>query len=102
MGNENVYDKMDISLLVALDDLRKLVGEPLTITSSYRSPEYNESVGGVSGSYHVLGKATDISCLDGKLRLKIVREAIKLGLSVGVAKRFLHIDNRDNQIVFTY
>ena len=35
-------------------------GGPLTITSGYRNPEYNASVGGVSSSRHQYGDAADL------------------------------------------
>jgi len=102
MGNENVFDKMDMDLLSRIDSLRELVGEPLRITSSFRSVDHNRYVGGSKSSMHLLGRAVDLSCNNGTLRRKIVKNALELGLSVGVAKLFIHIDNRDNEIVFTY
>lgn len=102
MGEENVFHKMDTSLLARIDILRENVGEPLHITSSYRSPEYNKSIGGASRSQHLKGKAVDLSCKNGILRSKIVFEALKLGLTAGVAKTFVHVDCRETQIVFSY
>ena len=102
MGNENVFDKMDMDLLSRIDSLRELVGEPLRITSSFRDEDYNASVGGSKSSMHLKGRAVDLQCNNGTLRRKIVKNALDLGLSVGVAKLFIHIDNRDNEIVFTY
>ena len=102
MGNEIVYDKMDIMFLPLLDELRQRVGEPLVITSSYRSKDYNKMVGGASKSQHLYGKAVDLACNNGILRAKIVRHALGLGLTVGVAKMFVHVDSRFSQIVYTY
>jgi uncharacterized protein YcbK (DUF882 family) len=102
MGNENVFDKMDRNLLLQLDELRGLVNEPLKINSSYRSLDYNRSIGGSTKSQHLTGNAVDFHCDNGTLRGKIVHHALNLGLTCGVAKTFVHIDNRDNQIVFTY
>jgi uncharacterized protein YcbK (DUF882 family) len=102
MGNEIVFDKMQEDFLCLLDDLRVYVKEPLHITSSYRSESYNKSVGGSKTSQHLTGNAVDLHCNNGKLRRKIVQNALELGLSVGVAKNFIHIDNRLRQIVFTY
>ena len=102
MGKELVFDKMDIDFLKLLDDLRECVSEPLHISSSFRSEEYNKSVGGSSNSQHLIGNAVDLKCNNGVLRLKIVENALALGLTVGVAKNFVHIDNRVSQIVFAY
>ena len=102
MGNENVFDKMDNDFLCLLDELRLYVEEPLHITSSYRSESYNKSIGGSKKSQHLKGNAVDLSCDNGTLRKKIVHVGLDLGLSVGVAKTFIHVDNRDKQIVFTY
>ena len=102
MSNENVFNEMDRDLLLKLDLLRAIVNEPLYITSSYRSESYNKSVGGSKTSYHLQGRAVDLSCTNGTLRAKIVKAALKYRLSVGVAKNFIHIDNRTAQIVFTY
>ena len=102
MGDENVFSQMDLDLLHRIDILRECIGEPLIITSSYRTQEYNNEIGGSRKSMHLQGRAVDFYCNDGALRLKIVESAIKLGMSVGVARNFVHVDNRENQIVFTY
>jgi len=102
MGEEIVYSKMNRQFLSLLDALRENVGFPLKINSSYRSKEYNDHVGGAKDSQHLKGIAVDIACFDSKERAYIVAHALLLGLTVGVAKTFLHIDNRENQILFTY
>ena len=45
-----------------LDQVRRLLGHPLAITSGYRSPELNAVVGGVPGSQHAQGLAADFTC----------------------------------------
>lgn len=102
MGTENVFDKMNPEFLELLDDLRTLVNEPLKVNSSYRSEDYNKSIGGSKNSKHMEGIAVDLHCTDSNLRLKIVENALGLGLTCGVAKTFIHIDNRLIQIVFAY
>jgi len=102
MGKELVFDKMNIDFLELLDNLRECVNEPLHISSSFRSEEYNKSVGGSSKSQHLIGNAVDLKCNNGALRLNIIENALALGLTCGVAKSFVHIDNRLNQIVFAY
>lgn len=44
-----------------LDPLRKAYGKPITVTSGYRSPRLNASVGGVKTSQHQKGQAADIT-----------------------------------------
>ena len=102
MGGENVYHQMDGIFLDQLDELRHMVAMPMKITSSYRSPDYNASIGGASKSMHLKGRAVDVACINSRDRMVIVQEALALGLTVGVAKTFIHIDDRDYQIVFTY
>ncbi len=102
MGNENVFHEMNSDFLIRLDELRKLVDEPLIITSSYRSIDYNKSVGGASKSQHLIGNAADLACNNGILRAKIIYNALSLGMSVGAAKGFVHVDGRKLQVLFTY
>ena len=102
MGDENVFHKMNDELLILLDQLRERVEEPLHITSSFRSEEYNKSIGGATRSMHLKGNAVDLACSNGTLRSKIVYNALSLGMSVGVAKSFVHVDNRGHRILFTY
>jgi uncharacterized protein YcbK (DUF882 family) len=102
MGSENVFNKMDEEFLELLDNLRTLVGSPLSLNSSYRSEEYNKSIGGSKNSQHMKGIASDLHCTDSNLRLRIVENALGLGLTCGIAKTFIHIDNRLKQIVFAY
>lgn len=48
-------------LMDTLEQVRALVGKPLTISSGYRSPALNMAVGGAKDSAHVLGLAADIN-----------------------------------------
>lgn len=102
MGGKPCFQYMDEVFLELLDALRDEVGFPLKLNSTYRSPEYNKSIGGSKGSKHMEGIAADISCTDSVKRAKLVYTALDLGLTVGVAKTFIHVDNRPSQIMFTY
>lgn len=102
MGGKVVFDKMDLGFLEQLELLREKVGIPLIITSSYRSPEYNKSIKGAKNSMHLYGRAVDIAVREGQIRRKIINAALDLNLTVGVAGTFLHIDNRQIPIIFTY
>jgi hypothetical protein len=93
---------MDDGFLVKLDTCRDLSGVPFLVTSSYRDPEHNRKVGGAPGSMHLKGRAVDIVCSDGATRATIIKHALNLGLSVGIMREGLHLDNRGEQIVFHY
>jgi hypothetical protein len=54
------YGLVQPHLVDHLQALREASGGPLTITSGYRSPAYNEGVGGVQFSRHQWGDAADM------------------------------------------
>lgn len=56
---QNVRDNV-IDLAINLQALRDYLNAPITITSGYRSPKHNSSIGGAKNSYHVKGMAADI------------------------------------------
>ena len=43
-----------------LDPIRRRYGAPIIVTSGYRSPALNTTVGGVANSHHIVGCAADI------------------------------------------
>jgi hypothetical protein len=51
---------MQSQLIDHLQELRDSVGAAVTVTSGYRSPAYNASVGGAEWSRHMYGDAADI------------------------------------------
>jgi hypothetical protein len=63
-----------------LDPLRRHVGAPLTVTSGYRSPEVNRSVGGTSTSDHLSGGAVDLRPPRGWDAERLARAVLALGL----------------------
>ena len=75
--------------------LAKELDTTLTITSAYRSPEYNKRVKGAKKSMHVQGKAVDIVQTGYSIRERqeFIRAAHKVGLTgIGVYNTFTHID----------
>ena len=95
-GNDTVL--ADTNLAVLLAAIERHFGAKVTITSAYRDPAYNASVGGASGSYHVKGQAADIT-VTGIGLYEIARYAdYKLGQKGGVGcytgSRFVHVDTR--------
>lgn len=59
-------------LMGRLDEIREGYGKPIYINSAYRCPKLNQSVGGVSSSYHQLGLAADLR-YDSELKDYIVK-----------------------------
>lgn len=47
-----------------LEQVRKMVGRPITVSSGYRCPELNKAVGGQPNSQHMQGCAADIRALN--------------------------------------
>ena len=52
---------VDDRLFPILDRIRDALGVPVYITSGYRCPSHNASVGGVANSQHLDGTAADIT-----------------------------------------
>jgi uncharacterized protein YcbK (DUF882 family) len=102
MAGKVVFDQMDAGFLAKLDACREAAGVGFTITSSYRSPEHNRRVGGSPRSMHLKGRAVDIRVSDGAMRWAVIKAAIGLGLTVGVMRDALHLDDREGPIVFHY
>ena len=102
MDGKPVFGRMNKAFLEKLDTCRHLAGVPFHITSSYRTPEKNRRVGGSPGSMHLKGRAVDVLCTDGIIRAAIVKSALSMGLSVGIMRSAVHIDDREIQTVFHY
>lgn len=51
---------MVADLCFKLDRAREFYGNPMTLTSGYRAPSHNASIGGVDGSAHTKGMAADV------------------------------------------
>ena len=100
---ETGENEMDEYFLVCLDELRGACGFPFIITSGYRSPEHSIEAAKEEPGKHAQGVAADIQVRGGWQRHKVVSEAIRLGFSgIGVAKGFVHVDHRDDQVMWVY
>ncbi len=83
---------VDHSAVSLLDALREKVGQPIFITSAYRSPLHNARVGGAPLSLHKFGRAFDIS-LNGHDRHLLADAAKSTGFTgFGYYNTFLHVD----------
>ena len=98
-------NEMDHEFLVKLDELRERVGFPFIITSGYRDathPAEARKAEPGTGT-HCQGIAADIAVSNGFERMNIVHEAIKMGFSIGVARTFVHVDDRKTTpVMWTY
>lgn len=61
------FANLEALVLNILDPLRDRIGQPIVVSSGYRSPELNKAIGGASKngqpiSQHCFGEAADITC----------------------------------------
>lgn len=81
------------SLIQMLDNARGFAGIPFVITSGFRNPAQNASVGGVSNSAHLTGNAADILCTD-QNRWTIIQGGLQAGFKrVEACATHVHFDN---------
>ena len=57
-----------------LEPVRLEIGMPITVTSGFRSERVNKIVGGAKGSFHLVGKAADITCSDNARLYEVLQE----------------------------
>ena len=95
--------QIDTDFVVKLQKIRYAYGDTMKINSGIRCPKWNLHEGGRPHSYHLPKQgclAADIDMTDRWGRIVIVRNALELGLSVGVYKTFIHLDDRHEQTIF--
>jgi uncharacterized protein YcbK (DUF882 family) len=89
----NIPDFADL-----LDDARHRAGIPFLITSGYRCPTYNISVGGKPSSAHLKGLAADIATPTSRSRYKILWGLLTAGFDrIGIGPDFIHVDTDDSK-----
>lgn len=80
-------------LLQMLDTARGYLGEPIVITSSYRTKQQNEDCCGSPNSAHLRGNAVDIRCSSDRYRLLLLKALIEAGFErIGVYEYHIHVD----------
>lgn len=81
-------------LVQLLENIRQQCGTPIIVTSGYRCPEHNRSVGGVFNSRHILGEAADIISYQYKLE-ELYKIADACGAEgLGMYPWGIHVDVR--------
>jgi zinc D-Ala-D-Ala carboxypeptidase len=80
--------------LKALSHLRQICDFPFVITSGFRSKNHSAEKSKKTPGTHTKGIAADIKVSGGAQRLALVKHASAMGMSVGVAKTFVHVDIR--------
>lgn len=96
-GSDPVF--VDSDLVDILQKIRAHFGKAVTITSAYRTPSHNKSVGGATYSQHLYGKAADIK-ISGVSPKTIATYAEKLlpdKGGIGTYTTFTHIDVRETK-----
>lgn len=83
----------------ALRKAEKLYGQMIFVTSAYRTPEWNATVGGVPGSYHISGEAIDIRMPATSVMLaKLIWALTHAGFNgIGCYTTHVHADVRKNR-----
>lgn len=86
-------------LVMVLQSIRDHFGASVSITSGYRTPQYNEKVGGVAHSQHCYGTAADIT-VKGVAVETVAAYARKImpdwgGVGIYKKQGFVHVDVRE-------
>ena len=101
--------KLDKRLIDAVQYIRTKFNTRIRINSSYRSPEYNASIGGAKKSFHMEGRAIDFTFIgdnnkaliaDVEKDINAKGEIFKTLTGMGVNgilfyNTFIHLDTRD-------
>ena len=93
-GSDPIF--IDSELVTILQKIRTHFGASVTITSAYRTPPHNKSVGGTTYSQHLYGKAADVK-VKGVTPKKVAAYAetlLKNKGGIGTYSTFTHIDVR--------
>lgn len=91
-----------------LDAIREEVGFPMIINSGYRTPAWNDHVGGVANSSHRKSptKAADVVALTYDQKMAIATAAIKRGITrFGFGNSYIHLDkdsDKDQHAIWNY
>jgi zinc D-Ala-D-Ala carboxypeptidase len=101
---ETGENRIQPSFIDRLDALREACGFAFQITSGYRSPRHSIEAAKDRPGTHAQGIAADIAVSNGIQRRRIVEKALEQGFKgIGVAKEFVHVDDRQGTaVMWTY
>lgn len=93
-GSDPIF--VDTRLVEVLQKIRTHFGKAVTITSAYRTPTRNKSVGGTAYSQHLYGRAADITVHDTSPErvAKYADTLLQNTGGIGIYDSFTHIDVR--------
>ena len=92
------FDLLRPEMKEMLDDLREQLGSPLIITSSYRDPVHNMTVGGASNSSHIPSDADgfysgiDFTIPGGLITSRALFDIVESAYAVGFRRIGLYKD----------
>lgn len=101
--DKNIQNNI-LKIAKELDKIREEWGSPIGVTSWYRPPAINKSVGGVSNSQHINGSAVDIYPIGGDIYKfqTWLDKRWTMALGYGAKKNFVHLDLRPGRIRWDY
>lgn len=95
--------QMDDGFMKTIELVRTRSGVPFVINSAYRTRSWDKAHGRSGDSFHCVGQALDIACIDSSSRYKIIEAAMFFGLGgIGIADTFIHLDNRPSAKIWLY
>ncbi len=104
---ETGENNMQHEFMLKLQELRIKFGEPMKITSGYRSPKHSAEKKKAQPGFHSQGIACDIA-VQGEQAHKLVSLALSLGFNgIGVSQkasgaRFIHLDTASRKAIWSY
>lgn len=93
-GSDPVF--VSAELVEVLQAIRNHFGKPVIVSSGYRTPGYNKSVGGATYSQHLYGTAADI-CISGvspQTQAACAEKLMPNSGGIGVYSWGIHVDVR--------
>ena len=93
---------INVELVAKLQEMREMIGRSITITSGYRSTEYQQKLraSGIKTaaktSQHELGNAADIA-ITGMQTSVLAQYCRQYFSAIGTANSFVHVDTRKDR-----